>query len=608
MAKPNILVRSKKAKASELFNRNQLREADALFASVCLSAPTDVESWVMRGIIHRKLGLFKESETYCRRALAINTGSAWAHHVLGSALQCQGAMQEAMASYRRAIKLKPDVVEAHYFLANALRETGAMNDAAASYREAIKLQPGFVEALSNLGAVLTYLGETEEAVSVLNKAIALRPNTPQILCNLGDILQREGRLGEALEKYQRALLHSPNFLDAISNVATLLEKTNQFEEAQVLIDRELPRAPANPALLVAAAKLARRAGKLDEAITLLEKAAEQKLDPVTSGEVHLLLGQLYDRKGDTERAYAQFAEGSQFIARTMEGAEGDRDRYFVRLEKMRGWLTPELVTATEAGPVAHGEPDPVFLFGFPRSGTTLLEQILDSHPALQTLEEKGTVAAMVKAFEGMAQDRPNALAELTQAQLSQLRKVYFDEVARHIQLQPDHLLVDKMPLNTVYAHLIWRVFPRAKFILAIRHPCDVCLSCFMQNITLNEATTSFFTLEGAAQTYARIMSLWQDYARTLPLNYHRIRYEDLVADFENETRALLDFLEVGWNDSVLSHTEHALKRGTISTPSYHQVTQPIYQHARFRWKRYAKQFEPLMPTLQPFIEYFGYGE
>ncbi len=608
VVKPSILVRSKKAKASELFNSNQLREADALLASVCQNAPTDVESWVMRGIIHRKLGLFKESETYCRRALAINAADAWAHHVLGSALQCQGCMQEAIACYRRSIQLKSDVVEAHYFLANALREVGSMNEAAASYRQAIKLQPSFVEALSNLGAVLTYLGETEEAVSVLNKAIALRPNTPQILCNLGDILQREGRLAEALEKYQCALHHSPNFLDAISNVATLLEKTNQFEEAQFLIDRELPRAPDNPALSLAAAKLARRAGKLDEAITLLEKAAEQKLDLVTSGEVHLLLGQLYDRKGDTERAYAHFAEGNQFLARTMEGAEGDRDHYFLRLEKIRGWLTPELVTATETGLVAHREPDPVFLFGFPRSGTTLLEQVLDSHPTLQTLEEKGTVSAMVKAFEGMAQDRPNALAELTLDQLSRLRKVYFDEVARHIQLHPGQLLLDKMPLNTVYAPLIWRVFPQAKFILAIRHPCDVCLSCFMQNITLNEATTSFFTLEGAAQVYSMVMGLWQDYARMLPLNYHRIRYEDLVTDFETVTRAMLDFLGVGWNDSVLRHTDHALKRGTISTPSYHQVTQPIYQHARFRWRRYSQQFEPLMPTLQPHIEYFGYGE
>jgi hypothetical protein len=120
--------------------------------------------------------------------------------------------------------------------------------------------------------------------------------------------------------------------------------------------------------------------------------------------------------------------------------------------------------------------------------------------------------------------------------------------------------------------------------------------------------SSFMTLESSAAVYSHVMRIWMEVAQSLPLDYHRIRYEDLVADFEKETRALLDFLGVGWDDRVLGHTEHAIKRGTINTPSYHQVTQPIYQHAKYRWKRYAKQFEAVMPELQPFIDYFGYTE
>jgi hypothetical protein len=215
---------------------------------------------------------------------------------------------------------------------------------------------------------------------------------------------------------------------------------------------------------------------------------------------------------------------------------------------------------------------------------------------------------MVRAFEDMAQGRENALAELSEAQIAQLRKTYFDEVAHHIELRPGNLLVDKMPLNTVNVHLIWRVFPQAKFILAIRHPCDVCFSCFMQNFRINEAMASFFSLDSAARTYDAVMRTWLEAAARLPLDFHRIRYEDLVADFEGETRALLTFLGVGWDDQVLGHTEHAIRRGTINTPSYHQVTQPIYAHAKFRWKRYASQFAPVMPTLKPYIEYFGYTE
>lgn len=608
MAKPNILVRSKKAKASELFNKNQLREADALFAGICQAAPTDIESWVMRAIIHRKLGAFGQAEDYCRRALKIQPDYAWGYHVLGSAMQCQGRIPEAMACYRKAIGLRPDYAESHYFLANALRETSSLGEAVNSYRQAIRLQPDFVEALGNLGAALTMLGDTQAAASVLNKAIMLRPNSPQVLCNQGHILQSDGRLTEALEKYQRALELSPDSLDAIGNVANLLEKTNRLEESRALVERVLPRAPDNPALLIAAAKLARRARRFDAAIEFLERAIKQNLSMEVASEVYLHLGQMYDRQGDAGQAYTHLLEGNRLSAMVAEGMNKEQPAYLDRVARMRAYLTDELASLPDDGRDADDSPSPVFLLGFPRSGTTLLEQILDSHPALQTLEEKATVSAMVRAFEDMTQGRENALAELTEQQVAQLRRIYFDEVARHVQLQSGNLLVDKMPLNTVNVHLIWRVFPQAKFILAIRHPCDVCFSCFMQNFRINEAMASFFTLGSAAQVYGGVMQTWLEAVAKLPLDYHRIRYEDLVANFESETRALLEFLGVGWDDRVLGHTEHAIKRGTINTPSYHQVTQPIYQHAKYRWKRYARQFEPVLPMLQPYIDYFGYGE
>ena len=130
----------------------------------------------------------------------------------------------------------------------------------------------------------------------------------------------------------------------------------------------------------------------------------------------------------------------------------------------------------------------------------------------------------------------------------------------------------------------------------------------MQNFKINEATAHFLNLEEGVKIYVTVMQLWQQITRILPLNYHRIRYEDLIADFEGETRALLNFLGLEWRDEVLGYADHARKRGTVSTASYHQVTQPIYQHAKYRWKRYEKQLAPIIPTLQPFIEYFGYTE
>lgn len=607
MAKPNVLIRSKKTKANELFNANQLPEADALYAQICQMVPADIEAWVMRGLIHRKLGQWPAAADFCRRALALNPHYDQAYQVLGQAQQCMGQMDEALASYRKAVSLKPNNAWTHYLLANALRERGMLSDAVQHYREATRLQPDLVEALCNLGAALTVQGETQEATQALNRAVSLEPRAPQVLCNLGHLLQREGKLADALERYQRALVLDPDSLDAAANVAVLLEKIGRLDEARVLAGNTLQREPNHPQLLLVAAKLARRDKRFDEAIGFLETLLAQDADPETAGEAHMLLGQLHDRQGDAERAYSHLVEGNRLVAGSILNNVGNSSRYLERVKRLRRYLTPALA---EMKPAPGGlESSPVFLLGFARSGTTLLEQILDSHPALQALEEKPTVAAMLQAFEAMAHEGDdNALANLTEAQIEQLRKVYFDEVARHIERKPGTFLVDKMPLNTVDVHLIWRVFPDARFILAIRHPCDVCLSCFMQNFLINEAMASFFTLESTAEVYDQVMQTWQLAAATLPLIVHRVRYEDLVADFEGETRALLDFLGVGWDDHVRGHTEHAMQRGTINTASYHQVTQPIYQHATYRWKRYARQFEPVLPMLQPFINHFGYEE
>jgi hypothetical protein len=188
-----------------------------------------------------------------------------------------------------------------------------------------------------------------------------------------------------------------------------------------------------------------------------------------------------------------------------------------------------------------------------------------------------------------------------------LRDIYRHEVACRLQTEADITLIDKLPLNIVNVPLLWRLFPQARFILAIRHPCDVCLSCLMQNFAANAAMASFFTLEYTVRAYTTVMGAWRHYANLLPLHYHQIRYEDLTANVAEETKRLLDFLGLPWDDAVLDHATHARRKGAINTPSYHQVTRPIYQDAKYRWLRYRRFMEPALPALQPFINDFGYG-
>ena len=607
MAKQSVLTRSKKVKAETCIGNRQWAEAQALYKTICQMDRLDADAWTRLGYVHRRLGEFRESESCGRHALMVNPGHAAANQVVGAALQCQGLFAEAISHYQRAVQLKPDYAEAHYFLGNALREKGEMQEAVASYRAAIGLHPDYVEALSNMGAALILAGENMEAHSVLNRALALMPNSPQILCNLGSILQQDGRLAEALEKYERALHFSPDSLDALANYAALKEKAFRHADAREALDRGLKLAPDDPLLMLVSARLARHEGKVQEAVSILNRLVAQNLSPAIAGDTHFLLGQLLDRLGDARAAFTHLKEGNRVTAMATMKSSSAYESYLRKLDLVESYMTktlPQVVSACQLDSINT----PVFLFGFPRSGTTLLEQVLDSHPALQSMEERGAVQAMEQTFLEISKDRNHALAELTEEEVLLLRKIYFEEMAKYVKRKPGTILIDKMPLHTVHAPLIWRVFPKAKFILAIRHPCDVCFSCFMQNFTANEAMTSFLTLDNAVHVYARVMGLWQTYLKTLPFAYHRVRYEDLVADVEGETRRLLTFLDVSWSDEVLNHTEHARKKGTVNSASYHQVTQPIYQHAKYRWKRYAEEFAPLLETLQPFIDYYGYGE
>ncbi|MBI3432288.1 MAG: sulfotransferase [Hydrogenophilales bacterium] len=605
MAQSNILTRSKKSKAAELFKANRLQEADALYAGMCQVNGADADSWVMRGIINRKLGRFNEAEMYCRRAMVLAPRLAVAHHALGAAVQCLGRVEEALACYRRALQLQPDFAEAHYFLANALKETHALDEAVASYRSAIALKSDFVAALGNLGILLTLMENIPEAVEVLNRAIVLKPDAPQLHSALGRVLLRDGKIEQAIARYQMSMQLHP-CADTASELVEPLERSGRPDEAQALLDEYFPQAPDYYGFLLVAARLARREGKFTEALSLYEKAARQNQDAQAQIEILIASGQIYDRLGEAERAFELLTQGNALAAKKNENV-AEIANYSETLANVGRYLVPGQGHINVSSIADDEGQAPVFVFGFPRSGTTLLEQILDSHPALQAMEEKPAVKAMFEAFEKLTQGRVDALASLNPDEITRLRAAYFAEVACHVKLKPGGILVDRMPLNTIYAPLIRQVFPSAKLVLAIRHPCDVCLSCFMQAFAANTATVNFHTLESTVEIYAKVMLLWQQYDQVLRLDHHRIRYEDLVSDFEAETRALLEYIGVGWHENVRNHTEHAIKRGRIGTASYQQVVQPLYQHAKYRWERYADKFAPLMPVLQPFVEYFNYG-
>jgi hypothetical protein len=244
---------------------------------------------------------------------------------------------------------------------------------------------------------------------------------------------------------------------------------------------------------------------------------------------------------------------------------------------------------------------PVFLVGFPRSGTTLLDTMLMGHEGLEVLEEEPTLRNATKFlpdFEGFPQ--------ATDAQIRSARDEYFRTAAEAVPLAPGKLLVDKNPLSMNGLPVIARLFPDARIILALRHPCDVVLSCFVTNFRLNVGMANFIRLDTAAELYDLSFSYLERVQEVMPLPMHKIFYENVVADQEGELRSLFDFLSVDWHDDVLDHQATARGRGRIKTASYAQVFEPIYTRSAGRWQNYRQHLEPVLPILEPWVRKFGY--
>jgi len=246
--------------------------------------------------------------------------------------------------------------------------------------------------------------------------------------------------------------------------------------------------------------------------------------------------------------------------------------------------------------------------GFPRSGTTLLDTILRSHSKIEVVEEQPTLKAAEALLRSIGySDLANNI--VPPKLLTDARKTYEAEFYQHIGgYTPGSVYIDKLPLNLLRVPLIHLLYPQAKFIMALRHPMDTILSCWMQNFKLNPAMANMVDLERVAEFYCVAMKLFKIYRAQYNLSVHQIRYEDLLEGISEEISALLNFLDLDWETQMESYQVTALKRGRISTPSYSQVVQPIYKDAKFRWLNYEKYLDEYIEQVKPWVNEFRYGD
>ena len=529
-------------------------------------------------------------------AAAPNDMEAWNN--LGNSLAQVGDFEGAIAALKRAADHGPDISPTRLNLAAAYLAAGRLDDALNVLTAAVRDFPRDAKLLTELGAVYKQMDREEEAIDALHRAAALDPANVELRIQLGTEQVNNWKMAQAEESFRHVLTLESGNAEAHVLLGVLYEHTNRVDALTELL-AAAEQARIDPgAMAFIRALVCRRDKRFDEGLAALAEVPAE-IEPIRTAQ---LAGQFHDRLGNAEQAFAAFEEMNRLMALDPSDPVGRAATYRAHVEHDRQLVTPDWVKSWRPANPSSGRPSPAFLFGFPRSGTTLLDTILLGHPRVQVMEERPVLFRVEEMLGGI--DR---LPDVGDAEISRLRDRYFEEAAQFVDLGPNTLLIDKSPLHINKVPLIHRLFPDAQIILALRHPCDVVLSCFLTNFRLNGAMANFLDLEGCARLYDLSFGYWEQARALFPLRVHEIRYEGLVAESTTELRPLFEALELDWREEVLNHRETAAGRGVISTASYAQVLEPLYDRAAGRWARYRAQLEPILPIMRPWVERLGYA-
>jgi Tfp pilus assembly protein PilF len=496
-------------------------------------------------------------------------------------------------------------------IAHELGEQGRYAEALAQLRLAYELAPRDVIILNALGLCLMLQNRVGEAIEVYDVAMAIDPNLPQSLYNKGDALATLGDFEAAQRHFERAVQVYPDYAGPIAGLASLAFRRGDLEAATALSERALAIEPNFDLAILTFAESQIAQGEPASARARLEPllaGGNLKLD--VRAKANGLLGDALDAQGDAEQAFAAYATAS---AELRQLYASDYDRPGANVLEMARWLLARFEAADPADwttapapppPTANDPASHIFFVGFPRSGTTLLEQILTSHPDVVTLDEREVLVDSTKSLfvSDQALDR---LSRLEAGEANELREAYWRRTRDYCPDLAGKVFIDKLPLNSVRLPLVAKLFPNAKVLFALRDPRDVVLSCFRRRFGMNAAMYQLLTLDGAAAYYDAVMRLVDQYTDKLPLHLHYVRYENLVADLRAEAEGVCRFIGVPWDDSMLDFAETARSR-EIRTPSARQVRRGLYREGVDQWRAYATHLAPVMPLLTPWIEKFGY--
>ncbi len=585
----------------------KVREALRIFASAMKSGSNNEDTLVCWGNLKAAAGDLPGAEDAFRRAGQVAPASVGPRLNLANILVQTGKYVEAVSIFNSLLDAGGGW-QVQLGLANASMMAGDLQQAESAFLATLKFQPNHVGAHNNLGRIFMERGFLDRSGFHLEKAISLQPNNTNVLLNIASLKRRQGDVDDAIEVMRQVISLDPQLVNAYANLSDTLERANRLDEARGAVQDGLSKFPNHLGLLVQAAKLDRRSGKIDDAINRLKDTGGVQSDIKNTAALHQELGVLYDKKDQTAKAFEHFTVAKHHFCELSRQLGVDHEMFFNEVAAMDRFVQDTDFRSLQPLNTDDGRKDPCFLIGFLRSGTTLLHQILDSHTEVTVVDEK---PAAIAAMEILASDRrgyPDGIASIDDSTARRARKAYFETLDSYLPVDCGPNIVDKFPFNLTRAPLLWRLFPNAKFIFAVRHPMDVCLSCFMQAFQPSAATSPFLSMPDTVRAYTSLMDMWLSFASKVDMELTNIRYEDMVENQEAVSRQLFDFIGVSWDDKVMKFYEHAQQSVSVTNPSYHQVVQPIYADAMQRWRRYDAQLTEFYPQIAAYLPAFRYDE
>lgn len=648
---------------TQLVGQQQHAQAQSLARQLIARFPTHGFAWKALGTSLKSQGRIADAVIAERQAASLLPHDGSAHYNLGNGLMLLDDPAQAADSYRRALAIRPDYFEAHFNLCSALEAQGAWNDAIDSYRHALAIRPGFIDAHARLGHVLIAAGKHVDAIAHFLQVLAARPDDAPSHHSLGIVYRSEGRLSEAEARYRRALAIDPNYVEALINLGNVLgaqgrlaDAESSYRQALVLDDgyaethfnlgnilrdqnrqldaeqsyrRALKIAPRHVKALNNLGLCLKRQGRLDEARECFEAAIETRPEFVQShcnlsplktyaiddphlalfeGQLHQVpslpktgqssywfaLGKMREDVGRYEEAFAAYVQGNRC---QHELFPHDEAREVALVERLRSVFS-EAFFASRPKPT-YVDKTPIFIVGMPRSGTSLIEQILSTYPGVYGAGELTDLDDVVYSVEKNSGERkesyPEIIVNLSADELRRLGEIYIDRVWRHTP--PAERITDKMPANFLHIGMIHLMLPQARIIHAMRDPMDSCFSCYSRLFAGNNLDFAY-RLETVGRYYVRYIQMMRHWQRVLPLGtVLDVRYEDMVTDTEGQARRLLAYLGLPWDERCLAFHQN---QRVVRTASVAQVRKPIYRSSVARWKHFEAHLAPLLEIVKDY--------